>query len=47
LDYAEAQGLDLGFVEASTNWDKALADIQDDTLFWNTGVMGDITGGFL
>ena len=36
LAEAEDLGVDLTFLKKSANWDKALADIEDDTFFWNT-----------
>lgn len=45
IDNAEEQGIDLGFSEDSVNWEQALRDLEDDTLFWGSGVLGDITGG--
>ena len=42
LDEARALGVDLSFLEKSKNWDQALADIEDDTMFWNTVLPGGL-----
>lgn len=34
IDRSRELGLDLGFLEKSKNWDKVLADLEDDTFFW-------------
>ena len=41
---AEAQelGVDLSFLERSKNWDQALADIEDDTMFWESVLPGGL-----
>jgi DNA repair exonuclease SbcCD ATPase subunit len=42
LDEAQALGIDLSFLEKSKNWDKALADIEDDTMFWESVMPGGL-----
>lgn len=40
LEEAQALGIDLSFLEKSKNWDQALADMEDDTMFWETVLPG-------
>lgn len=36
LEEAEKENVDLGFTEASVNWEKSLDNLEDDFFFWNT-----------
>lgn len=38
IDMAEKEGIDVSFLEGSKDWEKALADIEDDTMFWESAL---------
>jgi len=42
IQQAEDLGLDMSFMENSKNWDKALADMEDDTMFWESSLPGGL-----
>ena len=42
LDNAREMGVDTQFLEKSKNWDKALSDIEDDTMFWEEILPGGL-----
>ena len=50
LQLMESSGLDTSFMKKSANWDKMLADAEDDTMFWSSlpgfGGFGSFGGGF-
>ena len=42
LGNAREMGVDTQFLEKSKNWDKALSDIEDDTMFWEEILPGGL-----
>ena len=42
LDNAREMGVDTQFLEKSKNWDQALSDIEDDTMFWEEILPGGL-----
>lgn len=44
LESAEELGIDLSFLKRSANWDKALSDIEDDSLFWRDNLLQFLPG---
>lgn len=48
IEFADEEGIDLSFLEQSTNFDEALSAIQDDSKIWEKifGAFGALSSGF-